>query len=343
MATGRWLILSVAAALASGCAVESVRASASQSGTQELTIRPDASTRLLIVAPHPDDEAIAAAGLVQRVRAAGGSVRVVLMTSGDAFPEGVKTERHIRRPEWRDYRAYGSERERETIDAMRRLDVDRRHVLLLGFPDGGLCMLASAYLSSKARAFESPYTGRVEPPSSEQVIRGTTYRGADIRRELESIVTAYQPTIVAFPHPDDGHPDHCATSIFMLEVIDAMSRGQPARMPLVLQYLVHYEPWPDLDESTSLPLQPPSTFAESEGTIRSLALTPTEANRKRSVLEIYRTQLLVIGRFVRAFGRPNELFIEGRTASPPECWCDGMHVATEVPPDRYRRKRGGRR
>jgi LmbE family N-acetylglucosaminyl deacetylase len=47
-------------------------------------------TRLLVISPHPDDEAIAAAGVMQRVRSAGGRVRVVLLTSGDAFPPALE-------------------------------------------------------------------------------------------------------------------------------------------------------------------------------------------------------------------------------------------------------------
>ncbi len=49
--------------------------------------------------------------------------------------------------------------------------------------------------------------------------------------------------------------------------------------------------------------------------------------------------MLVIGRFMLAFGRTNELFLEGEPASMPECWCaDGRNVATEAPPARYRRR-----
>src|SRR6188508_1824893 len=61
-----------------------------------LTVGPD--TRLLVLAPHPDDEALGTAGLIRRVVGAGGSVRVILITSGDAFPEGLEAATHVRRP-----------------------------------------------------------------------------------------------------------------------------------------------------------------------------------------------------------------------------------------------------
>ena len=42
--------------------------------------------RTLVIAPHPDDESIAAGGLLQRAIAAGGEVRVVVVTDGDNNP-----------------------------------------------------------------------------------------------------------------------------------------------------------------------------------------------------------------------------------------------------------------
>ena len=50
------------------------------------------NTRLMVFSPHPDDETLAAGGLIQRVLSLGGSVKVVFMTSGDGFPEGVEKE-----------------------------------------------------------------------------------------------------------------------------------------------------------------------------------------------------------------------------------------------------------
>ena len=44
----------------------------------------DARTSLLVVSPHPDDETLCCAGVIQRVIAAGGRVSVVWITSGDA-------------------------------------------------------------------------------------------------------------------------------------------------------------------------------------------------------------------------------------------------------------------
>src|SRR6266508_4539922 len=65
------------------------------------------NTRLMVFSPHPDDETLGAGGLIQRVLRVGGAVKVVFMTSGDGFPEGVELEERIAHPTAQDYREYG--------------------------------------------------------------------------------------------------------------------------------------------------------------------------------------------------------------------------------------------
>lgn len=59
--------------------------------------------RLLVVAPHPDDETLAAGGLIQRVLMRGGAVRVVLVTAGDGYIEAVSHETGRPRPRPAEY------------------------------------------------------------------------------------------------------------------------------------------------------------------------------------------------------------------------------------------------
>jgi len=312
-------------------------ASAAPPPLPPLGLTPDRTTRLLVVSPHPDDESLAAAGLITRVVARGGAVRVVLMTSGDAFAEGVETEDGISRPTPADYRSYGTLREAETKAAMQRLGVDAARVTFLGFPDDGLCKLASTYLSAKA-AFESPYTKRESPPPTEQVVRGVGYRGEDVRREIERILVEFRPTVVLLPHPEDEHPDHCSTHIFVSEAIDAAAREHRIVRPRTIHYLIHYGQWPmSADAGAGSQLNPPAGFPPAEGRWTTLKLTREEAAIKKQALLAYSSQMLVIGRFMLAFGRDNELFLEGEPASLPECWCSGENVATELPPDKRRR------
>lgn len=294
------------------------------------------ATRLLVLAPHPDDEAIAAAGLISRVVNRGGAVQIVLLTSGDGFPEAIQATEGIKNPKTSDYRNFGVIRERETRNAMTSLGVRPNAITFLGFPDGGLCTLASRYLYDKRNAFESPYTDRARPPRPEQVVRGSRYRGVDVRRELEEIVSDFKPTVIVIPHPEDEHPDHCSTHIFIREALVAITSQR--RDLRVLHYLVHYGQWPVEETQGTGTLAPPPGFPPAEGRWESFDLRPEEMVAKERAISAYVSQTQVIGRLLHAFVRANELYLEGEPASPPECWCDGSNVATELTPGRYRRR-----
>lgn len=301
----------------------------------DLDLATSSATRLLVLAPHPDDETLGAAGLIQRVRAAGGAVRVVLMTSGDAFAE---TNRRGSPPaDAADHRKSGVDRENESAAALARLGVDRADIVMLGFPDMGLCFLASTYLTS-SDAFESPYTDRERPPAAKQLIRGAEYRGVDVRLELERVIAAFKPTVVAVPHARDDHPDHCATEIFARQALDVLNR-RGGTTPRVLHYLIHFWDWPlSRDAGTGPRLQPPEQFPAGEGQWRSLMLTTAEADAKRKALGDYGTQMRMMGDFLISFARHNELFLDDGPAAAPECWCDDKTVATTLPPASYRHR-----
>jgi LmbE family N-acetylglucosaminyl deacetylase len=255
------------------------------------------ATRLLVVSPHPDDGVLGAGGLVSRVVSAGGTVRVVQMTSGDAFSEGVKKIDRTERPTPEDYRKYGRRREHETIASMATLGVPASHVTFLGFPDDGLCLLASAYTATE---FESPYTQRTSPPRGERLMGNVEYRGGDVVRELQEIVAQFKPTIVVLPAASDEHPDHCSTHRFV-------TRALGSSKARVLHYVIHGA-------------QPAAGEA--------LTLGHREAAAKRRAVEGFRSQTLVIGDFMRTFETGRELFVEGESSPPPACWCRGENVAT---------------
>src|SRR5579885_2929728 len=105
----------------------------------------DPAERLVVVAPHPDDETLGAGGLIQRVLAQGGSVRVVLLTAGDGYVEGVERETGRPRPRSAEFVAYGERRLGEERAALRLLGDGRIRLEFLGFPDGGLEPLLTSH------------------------------------------------------------------------------------------------------------------------------------------------------------------------------------------------------
>ena len=97
----------------------------------------DRDTVLLVIAPHPDDETLCCAGVMQRVLSAGGHVSVLWLTSGDGSELGsLLIEKSLfANPE--KMRSYGAQRMQEARTATALLGVPAAGQLFLGYPDGG--------------------------------------------------------------------------------------------------------------------------------------------------------------------------------------------------------------
>jgi len=285
----------------------SSNAATSESQTLESVL--NQHTRLMVFAPHPDDETLGAGGLIQRVLHMGGTVKVVFMTSGDGYPEGVMLEDHISHPKAQDYREYGKIREGEARRVLAALGVKENDLVFLAFPDGGLCYLAWKYWSDK-RPYVSPYTKEDRPPPTDMIIPKTDYSGQDLKKEIVRVLSEFRPTLVSFTRHEDRHPDHCATSLFVQEALAELQGAVPPLRPQLCTYLIHFGDWPIGEESGfGSRLYPPKGFPLRDYKWTSLALTPQEAETKHKALLLYDSQMLVLGRFLLSFSRANELFI----------------------------------
>jgi len=265
-------------------------------------------TRLMIFSPHPDDESLGTGGLIQRVLRADGKVKVVFMTNGDGFPEGVEKQNHISRPTAADYTRYGEERRLEAVKAVTTLGLKEHDVIFLGFPDGGLTYLLLKY-RSHPMAYRSPFTGKNRPPVFEIVVPRTDYCGADLRKEVQRVLVDFRPNLVAVTPADDWHPDHSSTYFFVKQALLHVAAIHPNLKPRVLTFLIHYEQWPvDRGAGTGLRLNPPADFPGRVKQWISFDLKPDEVETKRRAILKYHTQMLVMGRFLLSFSRSNELF-----------------------------------
>ena len=160
--------------------------------------------RIVIIAPHPDDESIATGGLIQAARAAGAAVRVIVLTDGDA---NVWPQRWIEK-RWRiDAVArarWGARRRAEAGEAMRVLGLDAGAAIFLGLPDLGLTDLLM----------------RAEP---------------SVSAALHTQFAAFAPTCVVLPSLGDRHPDHSAANILVRLALPDIG----ARLPRLLEFAVH--------------------------------------------------------------------------------------------------------
>jgi LmbE family N-acetylglucosaminyl deacetylase len=263
-------------------------------------------TRLMVFSPHPDDESLGAAGLMQRVIKTGGSVKVVFITNGDGFPEAVEMGGHICNPTPRDFREYGEDRMEESLKALSVLGLKESDIIFLRFPDGGLTALRSK--RGEKNSYTSPTTRENRPSALSVVVPQAAYTGEGLQMEIERVLSDFRPNMLAASAPEDEHPDHSSTHFFVRQAWKHLNKEHPEFKPTWLIYLIHYGQWPIAQGSgTGSKLNPPENHPHKEKWV-PLPLTPGEVAAKRKALLEYQTQMIVMGRYLLSFARSNELF-----------------------------------
>lgn len=267
--------------------------------------RVGATDRVLILAPHPDDETLCCGGLIEQALSKGARVGIVWMTSGDGFTLAAALLEHSLWPGSSGMRELGVRRMQEARAAARALHVPTMDEFFLGYPDGGLQSMAGANFEV---AYTSPHTALQAVSYEGTVAPGSSFKGRSLELQLGHIVDAWKPTFILAPSVLDQHPDHRATGQFAVRVLQ--ERHELGRLRVWIVHGGAFWPWPR-GWHPSAPLQPPGLATALAWT--RLPLDVAEVNDKRAALEAHRTQMFGLEqRFLLAFVRCNELF-----ASPP--------------------------
>jgi LmbE family N-acetylglucosaminyl deacetylase len=264
--------------------------------------------RVLVFSPHPDDETLAAGGLIHRLVQEGAAVKVAFLTNGDGWPWAARTDFHVTKPTDADYLAMGELRQREALAAARRLGLRKRDVAFLGFPDGGLAELWRAHWL-RSHPYTSPYTREDSPPYDDSLNPDVDYDGQDLTSVLSRLLRTFQPNVVVVPHPYDAHLDHAHTGYFVIEAIDAVqARHELPRDVTILTYLVHSDVWPPAPGAAPDRLAPPPSSVIPDTAWLEIKLSANELAAKEDALARYRSQVGLPSDLLQRFIRRNELF-----------------------------------
>lgn len=262
--------------------------------------------RVLILAPHPDDEAIACAGVIQNALKAGASVRVAYLTNGDhnQFAFIVFEKRLIFKKS--EFVHLGELRRNEAVAAMRILGLDKSQLVFLGYPDFGTFAVfarfwqrSKPYMSWLTRISRVPYKGDLS--------FGATYTGESILSDLKRVLLDYKPNKIFVSHPADINRDHRAYYLFLEIALADLERY--IDRPQVYFYLVHSYNWPlPRHYHPQLFLEPPKQFRDSSMQWKNYDLTAEEVNKKYMAILSYKTQTASSAFYLLSFARRNELF-----------------------------------
>jgi LmbE family N-acetylglucosaminyl deacetylase len=166
-------------------------------------------SRLLLFAPHPDDESLACGILLQRSVRAGAVVRVVYVTDGDDNPWPQRVLERKWRLNAADRSRWGRLRRTEALAALRVLGVNASAARFLGLPDQKLTAILMCDCQSALECFAA-------------------------------IIADWGPTDLLVPSISDTHPDHSALAV-MLRLILSESFSEPVAtgQTAVWSYAVH--------------------------------------------------------------------------------------------------------
>jgi LmbE family N-acetylglucosaminyl deacetylase len=158
----------------------------------------------MLIAPHPDDEALACSVILQQAVRAGAAIRIVYVTDGDNNPWPQRVIERRWRLRASDRKRWGKLRRAEALAALRVLDIHPGDVRFLALPDQRLTGL----LLRDCNSALSPLT---------------------------QVIDDWSPTDILAPALSDIHPDHNAVAVMMrLIFADFLASGVSQ-----WSYLVH--------------------------------------------------------------------------------------------------------
>jgi LmbE family N-acetylglucosaminyl deacetylase len=265
-----------------------------------------ASDRVLIFAPHPDDESLSSSGIIQKALAENAQVKVVVVTTGDAMEPSTfnNTLKSINQTNFNG--TIGDLRHNEIINAMNHLGLSQDNIIFLGYPDRGLRDLFennwdnnNTYKRDKGsnQYNQSPYNFSYQ--------KNAPYSGANVVNNYEKIIRDFNPTVIFYPDDDDEHPDHWATTAFVRYV-----KTETDYQGKTYEYLVHKGiKWPSpLTYAPSLDLKFPNEVLYSKAAIIQSDLNQIEEDKKKAAVESHTSQIFQTRELLQSFIRKTEPF-----------------------------------
>ena len=275
---------------------------ASGDAIPELTLSP--KDRILVLAPHPDDEVLGNAGILQRAVAMKLPVKVVYFTYGDSNQWSFLLYRKHLVIMPKAVQGMGIVRRDEAITAASILGVNRQDLIFLGYPDFGTMNIWYSHwndrlplMSMLTRVTKVPYQGAFRP--------GALYKGEEIERDLRSVLRTFKPTKIFLSHPADHNGDHLSLYLFTrVAVWDEDMEDMVTFYPYLIHYIGWPKPWGFHPDKTLIPPEALSKIIEW----KQYHLSKEEFDLKKAALQAHRSQYSSSRSYLSSFVRSNELF-----------------------------------
>jgi len=261
--------------------------------------------RIMVLAPHPDDEAIAACGIIQHARACQAAIKVVYLTNGDYNEFSYLFYKKIPVFFKAGFIEIGNTRAREAEKAMASLGLAPSDLVYLGYPDRFTETILTGFWNPKYPV-NSLLTRISHVPYKNALSFGAPYTGVSILKDLKSVLADFKPTKIFVSSPQDTNPDHRSLYVYMR--IALWDLRKTISRPAVYPYLVHRVNWPNPRQYIpEAALKPPPDLMTGDIAWEAVPLVSREVDIKRRVISLYKSQLSFAKTYLLSFVRTNEL------------------------------------
>ena len=239
------------------------------------------SDRVLIIAPHPDDETIACAGVIRYCVENNIHVQVVVVTNGG---DGK----------------LGNIRYHECLNSTKILGLQPSNIVFFDYTQG----VESLYKTNWNRTLNI----HGNHTSNFAYQQNAPYTGASLEKNMETVINDFKPTIIIYPDIKDSNPDHKGTSQFVEYATNKINyTGQK------FTYLIHVSPgWPYPPlYFPQTDILPPSSMINQNWVV--FPINSSDEKLKYNAIYSYKSQMdksSIYQNYLTSFIRKNELFIK---------------------------------
>jgi LmbE family N-acetylglucosaminyl deacetylase len=186
---------------------------------------------VVILAPHPDDEALCCSGVIYNALQQGSTVKIVVVTNGDYYSHGTRL---------------GIERESESVTAMGNLGLSAPDIIFMGYGDQTLQSLyestsPATIITSRAGQSETYAKQGLGGVSYHEYLHGAPgpYNRETVLQDMKAMLRNLQPDEIYTTSLWDDHPDHRATFNFVVEALLGLKRQGVLLSPRVHETIIH--------------------------------------------------------------------------------------------------------
>lgn len=277
--------------------------------------------KILILAPHEDDETLMAGGIIRSAIENGDQVKVLLATNGDYNGQSS-----------------GQNRIHEAVTSLAHLGLTKDDILFLGYADtGGLggtqtyedSFLYKMYIGQDDEVLKSRWNNQKtygapnfkEDYHFEKTGEHADYTRANFLGDMQSVIKDFAPDDIYVPSRYDMHFDHAYIDLFAIEAVLNIRKEDKTFHPIMHESIIHScagdNNWPELndDKKGILPMKMPAGLEtltmfdwdqrESITVPYAMRQTPFAYNQKDQALRLYVSQYYG---YIGSFAKFDEVF-----------------------------------